>query len=269
MKSTLDPAPHAPSENAEVRNVVGRRLLKAIPMIRKKGFRYVACAGLTLIRTQISRLRQTCSSLLLLYYNKLFRSAETFAFQNLRYRYFYHRYNKTYMNERCVEVPIVWRIVTEYRGKQILEVGNVLNHYFDSEHDVLDKYEKGDGIINQDVASFRPSKKYDLIVSISTLEHVGWDEDERDSSKIVLALENLKSALVRGGKMVITVPLGYNCEMDKLLGTGSVRFTNQFYMKRVSKSNTWREVDWETVKDARFNSPFPCANGIVIGVEVN
>jgi len=56
--------------------------------------------------------------------------------------------------------------------------------------------------------------------------------------------------------------------LDKLLETGRIRFTNQFYMKRVSKSNTWREVDWETVKDARYNSPFPCANGIVIGVEV-
>ena len=44
-------------------------------------------------------------------------------------------------------------------------------------HDVLDKYEKGNNVINDDVVSFSTEVKYDLIVSVSTLEHVGWDEN--------------------------------------------------------------------------------------------
>ena len=63
--------------------------------------------------------------------------------------------------------------------KNIFEVGSVLSHYFPINHDVLDKYEKGHGVINQDVVDFKPHNKYDLIVSISTLEHVGFDDNTK------------------------------------------------------------------------------------------
>ena len=43
-------------------------------------------------------------------------------------------------------------------------------------------------MINQDVVDFKTNEKYDLIVSISTLEHVGWDEEPRDDKKISKAL---------------------------------------------------------------------------------
>jgi hypothetical protein len=67
--------------------------------------------------------------------------------------------------------------VKRYKERNILEIGNVLSHYFPVNHDIVDKYEKADGVINQDVVHFYSPKKYDLIVSVSTLEHVGWDED--------------------------------------------------------------------------------------------
>jgi hypothetical protein len=80
-------------------------------------------------------------------------------------------------------------------------VGNVLSHYFSVNHDVVDKYEKAEGVINRDIIDFHPSKEYDLIISISTLEHVGWDEDIsdhkilHDPSKILRAIENLRGLL--------------------------------------------------------------------------
>ena len=45
---------------------------------------------------------------------------------------------------------------------ELLEIGNVLSHYFKWDHDVVDKYEKVEGVINEDVVDFRPSKKYDI-----------------------------------------------------------------------------------------------------------
>jgi hypothetical protein len=30
------------------------------------------------------------------------------------------------------------------------------------------------------------------------------------------------------------------------------------------KSNEWREVAWEEVTHARYNSPYPAANGLII-----
>jgi len=100
-------------------------------------------------------------------------------------------------NERAVEIPIIWHIVRENKGKRILEAGNVLSHYFRVDHDIVDKYERAEDVINEDVVNFQPSKKYDLIVSISTLGHVGWDENPKEPSKILKAIEHLKIFFLR------------------------------------------------------------------------
>lgn len=81
-----------------------------------------------------------------------------FKFQNKKYPYFWHQYNTTWQNERTVEVPIIWEIVKKYKTKKILEVGNVLSYYFPVKHDIVDKYEKEKGVINEDVVNFQPAK---------------------------------------------------------------------------------------------------------------
>jgi hypothetical protein len=83
------------------------------------------------------------------YYNRIFMSRKTFTFNGKTYYYFVHKYNTTWKNERAVEVPIIWDIVREhYRWeKRVLEVGNVLSHYFRVFHGVLDKYEVAEGVI--------------------------------------------------------------------------------------------------------------------------
>ena len=85
-------------------------------------------------------------------------------------------------------------MVRKYKGKNILEVGNVLSH-----HDMLDKYEMAKGVTNADVVHSTSEKKYDLIISISTLEHVGWDEKPRDDTKILLAIENMRALISSHG----------------------------------------------------------------------
>jgi len=194
--------------------------------------------------------------------------SRTFNFQENIYNYFCHKYNFTWSNERSIEVPIIWDIVKKSKGK-ILEVGNVLSHYYSVSHDIVDKYEKAKGVINQDIVNFRPSLGYDLIISISTLEHIGWDEIPREPGKILRALNNLKlNCLAPGGKMVITVPLGKNLELDKFLNEDKIDIGKQYYLRRVSKKNDWIEVGWNDVKDLKHDSSFPfySANGIVIGI---
>src|SRR4030042_260073 len=114
------------------------------------------------------------------FYYTYFKKQKTFVFRGLTHDYFYHLYNYTHLNERAIEIPIFLKIIKEHRGKRILEVGNVLSHYVSYQHDILDKYEKGKNIINKDVVDFHPKEKYDLILSISTLEHVGLDENVQD-----------------------------------------------------------------------------------------
>ena len=233
--------------------------MKAKEVSKEKGIYYVVCAG-------IKKIIYYMNGLLCYHYHKIFKSSRNFTFQGETYSYFYHMYNRTWENERTVEVPIIWATVKKYHGKKILEVGNVLSHYFSVSHDILDKYEKADGVINQDVVDFQPSKKYDLIVSISTLEHIGWDEKPQDPMKILLAIQNLKDLIASGGKIIVTLPLGYNTKMDNLLKDGKIKFTEQYYLKRISRDNRWIEVDWNDIREANYGNPFPAANGLVVNI---
>ncbi len=240
---------------------VKRLFVRTEEVSKEKGIYYVIRAGIRIIFNLLM------NPFGYLHY-KIFKSSRTFKFQKDTYNYFYHKYNSTWKNERAVEVPIIWEMVKKYHNhkQKILEVGNVLSHYFPVNHVILDKYEKADGVVNQDVIDFQPPKKYDLIVSISTLEHVGWDEKPREPMKILQAIENLEKCLVPGGKIVISLPLGSNFIMDKLLNDGKIQFTKMYCLKRISKDNKWIEIGWKDINNARYNYPFPKANGLVIGI---
>jgi hypothetical protein len=238
-------------------------LSRAKKALREKGVGHVVRSGVDIVSHKVRINSQYM-------YHKVLRSSRTFEFQGIRYHYFIHRHNTTWRNERCVEIPIVRKIVQEHQGKRILEVGNVLSHYNPVKHDIVDKYEVSSGVINQDVVDYRPSMRYDLIVSISTMEHVGWDEDPRDRLmilgepvKILRALENLQECLAPGGTMVITIPVGYNPQLDKSLAEGRIDFIKRLCLKRISK-NKWVESEWADCKDAKCGTPYTAANSLVI-----
>lgn len=189
---------------------------------------------------------------------------KTFRFDGREYEYLYHPYNRTWKNERGVEIPIFRELLLQHQGKRVLEVGNVLSHYFPIAHDVVDKYEVGPGVINKDIVEFLPQEKYDLIVSISTLEHVGWDEQPQDPPKLLQAIEHLRSAcLSPNGRLVASLPVGYNRYFDGLLDSGRSPFTDQHFLKRISKQNYWIESKWEQVRDVPYGRFV--AHAIVIG----
>ncbi len=178
---------------------------------------------------------------------------KTFTFNGRTYPYLYHFCNKTWKNERGVEIPIFRDILRRHQDARILEVGNVLSHYVPIHHDVVDKYEVAPGVINQDIVEFAPTARYDLILSISTLEHVGWDEVPREPDKLLRAIEHLRNrCLAPGGLIVASLPIGYNEFFDGLLRDGKSPFTQQHFLKRVSKRNYWVKSDWEQCRDMPY-----------------
>ena len=125
----------------------------------------------------------------------------------------YLLYNHTkkgdaWTNERAIEVPIILELLKEYKGKNVLEVGNVMHLYCkrSSKTHVLDKYESGKDVINKDIINFKPSKKYNAVISISTLEHVGWDETPHKPENFQKAIKNiLKNCLKKSGKKLLNI----------------------------------------------------------------
>jgi hypothetical protein len=128
-------------------------------------------------------------------------------------------YNTTALNERAVELPIACWWLRNAAGR-VLEVGNVLSHYYDSlpKRTVVDRYEGGDGVENIDV--FEVTGEWNHIVSISTVEHVRWDEHPREPGGGQAAVEHLQSVLSPKGRMLLTVPLGWNQPLDDWLLDG-------------------------------------------------
>lgn len=190
----------------------------------------------------------------------------SFAFAGGDYRYFVHAYNVTWRNERAVELPIVLRALDEHPGARVLEIGNVLAHYGHGGHDVVDRYETAPGVRSIDVVELEAEEPYDLVVTISTLEHVGFDEDERDPDKPRRALERMASVLAPGGTLLVTVPLGYNEALDRDLREGRIAFDELRFLKRVSPRNHWREIPASEAEGIEYGAPYPWANGLAVGI---
>ena len=195
-----------------------------------------------------------------------FKTTRTFKFNGKKYNYFYHRNWITWNNERSVEIPIVWEFLKNYKEKNILEVGNVLMNFFVFDRKIIDKYEIAPGVINEDVVDYNPNKKYDLIITISSLEHVGWDEKPREPLKIFKAIENLKRLLIPGGKIIITIPKGHNPVLDNLIMEDKLPFTRSFFLKRVSKNNKWKQVSRKKISNVKYGSYVRwSASAVIIG----
>jgi len=210
-------------------------------------------------------LRTWRRALLCAYYRR-FKSGRSFTARGVDYRYFYHPYNQTYSNERAVEIPIVWSIAQRVPPERVLEVGNVLSHYFPTRHDVVDKYERAPGVHNVDVVDFRPPQPYDLIISISTLEHVGFNEKPLEPEKPWRAIGHLQRCLSPQGRLVVTLPVGANPHLDRMLHEGRIPLDDPLCLRRISWDNRWRETSWEDVRRARYGHPYRNANGLVVAM---
>jgi hypothetical protein len=198
------------------------------------------------------------------------RRQRYFMFRGQRLQYLQLRKGDTWTGERGVEIPIIWAFLGEYPHERLLEIGNATHHYRDLHADVYEKYEIAEGVKNIDVVDIAPDSKYDMAISVSTLEHVGWDEEEKDPRKILAAIENIKdNCLKEGGVFVFTVPIGQNPYLDKLLRDNEIEMNQEFYLKRISLSNRWVQTTKADALTKEYSFPYECANAILVGVVKN
>lgn len=165
-------------------------------------------------------------------------------------------------NERIVEIPYALNFLAKNGYENVMEVGNVLSKYFSFPHTIVDKYETQDGVLNIDILDFSPERKFDLIVSISTLEHVGFDELDKDPKKPAKALEKMYDLLSYGGKILISVPVNYNGAVDNILKDCPFENNQVEYIRRISLLNYWEETTQEQAFACPYNGKFPYANAV-------
>lgn len=190
---------------------------------------------------------------------------ESFRFNGKEFSCLYAQYNMTWIGERMVEIPIIQAAVANRPPETVLEVGNVLSHYSPVRHCVVDKFETAPGVTNSDILEFNPARKFDLIVSISTFEHIGFDDDAPNSSgdKIMEAITHCRRLLNPTGRLVITFPTGYNPDLDRLLSGGQLGAKSAGCLKRVGKRR-WLECSPEDAMNHPYKSVYPYGNSLVV-----
>lgn len=226
--------------------------------------------------------------------NKIIKWPSSFTFKEKKLKYnFSNLYQGT---ERVVEIPVVVDFIKNLNidKKRILEVGNTLSQFQNlySEIDIksrriVDKFEVADGVENLDIMTLPASEKYDIIFSISTMEHVGQEyrgpnTPPRDLEAPLKAIVKIYDLLNIGGKALISVPFGkltdglfyiqfskeylnllvhkYNIPREAL---------NNFFLKRTAlqinndnPKQVWIEAQENEFDDVYYNHPYTYANGI-------
>jgi hypothetical protein len=191
-------------------------------------------------------------------------SPATFRFDDTVHSYLRHPYNWTWLNERAVEVPLAAAVLAGSGAERVLEVGNVLGHYQAVGHTVVDKYEQAPGVLNADVADLELPGPYDLILAVSTLEHVGLDEDVQDPGKPARAIARLTSLLAPGGRLWCTFPVGYNESLDRQLRAGELGFTRLSALRRLGPSNRWEQAPVDEVWGTSYDWLLYTAQAVVV-----
>ena len=197
---------------------------------------------------------------------RLTETPETFEYRGERYTVVHHRSGRTWLTERAIELPVAMRFVDGFGPSGFgLEVGNVLFRYRPVHHRVVDKYERAPGVENIDVLDITTERPFDFIVSISTLEHAGWDEPERDLDKPLRAIHHLRSLLrPGGGRLLVTLPLGYNPTVDRVAldGTSGAAHGEIFVRDRHLR---WTAADRPEPHELRYEFELRSATAVWIG----
>lgn len=161
-----------------------------------------------------------------------------------------------------MEIPIIAEAMQDRKGAT-LEVGNVLSQYIGRHKWVtVDLMEKEDGVVNANILDYTVPEPFNLIVSISTFEHIGVD-DCGDRFRAIDAVRHCASLLASKGCLLFTVPVGYNPVLDAWLlhrWPGETRC-----LLRVSRDNKWVEVSKEVAQQAKYGFPFDYANALLVG----
>jgi len=194
-------------------------------------------------------------------YKRCKKLVEMFVFQNRTYNYCRSFSRYSFSTERTIEIPIILAELNQ--NMKILEVGNVLHRHCNYKRDVVDKYEKGNNILNCDIIEFHSTEKYDRVVSISTLEHIGFDENIIDPDKTIHAVKKMIALTKPKGKVIISVPLGHNPYMDKHVAEHKIPYTSIALMERTNKY-TWIEIEYDPNREYICDYPYPLGNSIAI-----
>jgi len=189
----------------------------------------------------------------------------TFSFNGQYYPYYIHPHNSTATNERKVEIAIAKAFLGDTNPKDILEVGCVLPYYGHEGHLVLDPHDPHPAATHITYEDYDfGDMTFEKAIAISTYEHFG--TGDYGKARPVDVLEQINSLNYLAAEWLITIPVGYNLELDRqLLYCHNDMFEEVCFMTRVSKDYWSQSYEYR----GRYNYPYPYGNTILIAGRFN
>jgi hypothetical protein len=187
--------------------------------------------------------------------------------QRIALHYEFRRW--AWRTERCAEIALGARAVAQREPDEVLEVGNVMPLAGVRGHIVVDKYEAFPGVVNEDILDFAPGRRYGLVLSLSTLEHVGWDEEPRDPGKAPAALEAMSSLVADDGALLITIPVGVHRCLEEAFTADDGPFDSIALLVKTSRLARWETRHPEGLDRFRYGEPYACGNAVLVGTRGN
>lgn len=190
----------------------------------------------------------------------------SFIYNGRVYPYLHDGYNITRFTERAAEIPVAFGLLNN--AKCVMEVGAVLPHYLpnwpENCHVCIDLYEQFPYVINADVLTFEPDLLFDLVISISTLDHL------KSADEVRAAVARMKSWAAPGGVVFVTLPanqppeVGGGAWLDDLILSGDLGMEVRRMDKVKPDTHEWQEAAVNDTPSRFYNLPTPFANTVYL-----
>lgn len=148
-------------------------------------------------------------------------------------------------HERDIEMPWGRRLLARARGRT-LEVGNCTQRIWPDlpRRDIVCQYDELGGtqtVHREDICYFDRGVRYNLIVSLSTFEHVGNEYGPYIDSKAIEAVTHCMRLLAPRGRLAFTIPCGFHGALERWVVDHRDDWRSLALMVRVSDDNEWVE----------------------------
>jgi hypothetical protein len=148
-------------------------------------------------------------------------------------------YNAAATNERTIELPLGKYFIDKFKNN-IIEVGAVTPYYYECKHKVYDLHDPYKNCIRKDFSMCDIFYKNENVLSISTLEHIGFNDYSKQHGRYLKnrwceGFEILKKIVAYSKNYLLTIPIGYNPILDENIK----QFDTKYIICKRIDNNEW------------------------------
>lgn len=163
-------------------------------------------------------------------------------FENKQIDLFYHPHNcgentGERTTERSVELALSKKFINNVNNN-LIEIGAVTPYYFNTNYQVVDPYDEHPSVTDRK-SLFEIDIHNKNILCISVLEHIG-TQDYAGICNNEDPIKAFKYLTENANKFLITIPIGYNSQLQEYIFKNSIKNAKIIYYYRSLLYNDWK-----------------------------